>query len=77
VTPETAPATLSLLGVGYIGGSVALAARAAGRAARVVGYDPDPRAAETARARGIIDQAAASPEEAVAGAGLVVLAAPV
>jgi prephenate dehydrogenase len=77
VKPESEPATLSLLGVGYIGGSVALAARAAGWADRVVGFDPDPRASDIARARGIIDEAAASPEQAVTGARLVVLAAPV
>jgi prephenate dehydrogenase len=68
---------MSLLGVGYIGGSLALAARAAGRVSRVVGYDPDPQALAVARARGIIDASAATPDQAVASARLVVLAAPV
>jgi cyclohexadieny/prephenate dehydrogenase len=68
---------MALLGTGYIGGSVALAARRAGVAARVIGYDQDPAAAALARERGILDQTAASPEQAVAGAALVVLAAPV
>jgi len=76
VTTESAFSPLALLGTGYIGGSVALAARRAG-VARVVGYDPDPAAAAVARERGVIDEAAASPEQAVAGAALVVLAAPV
>jgi prephenate dehydrogenase len=68
---------MALLGAGYIGGSVALAARQAGVTARVVGFEQDPAAAVVARERGIIDEAAASPEAAVAGAALVVLAAPV
>jgi len=77
VTTEGSFSPLALLGAGYIGGSVALAARRAGLAARVIGYDQDPAAAATARERGILDEAAATPEEAVAGAALVVLAAPV
>jgi prephenate dehydrogenase len=77
VPPAVPPSSLALLGVGYIGGSVALAARRAGRAARVVGYDPDARAIAVARAVGIIDHAAATPAEAVAGASVVVLAGPV
>jgi prephenate dehydrogenase len=56
---------------------VALAARRAGVAARVIGYDQEPAAAATARERGIVDETTATPEEAVAGAALVVLAAPV
>lgn len=68
---------MALLGVGYIGGSVVLAARAAGLVSRVVGYDPDPAALTRARVRGIIDDAAAAPDTAVRGAALVVLAAPV
>jgi prephenate dehydrogenase len=75
--PESPTATLALIGVGYIGGSVALAARAAHLARRIVGYDPDPGAAAVARVRNMIDEAAPSPEAAVEGAGLVVLAAPV
>jgi prephenate dehydrogenase len=68
---------MALLGAGYIGGSVALAARQAGVTTRVVGYEQDPNAAAVARERGIIDEIAPSPEAAVAGAALVVLAAPV
>jgi cyclohexadieny/prephenate dehydrogenase len=77
VTTEPSFSPLALLGAGYIGGSVALAARRAGLATRVIGYDQDPAAAAVARERGIVDEAAATPEEAVAGAALVVLAAPV
>ena len=68
---------LALLGVGYIGGSAALAARRAGVVGAVVGYDPSPEATQAAMRLGIIDAIAASPEAAVAGAAIVLLAAPV
>jgi prephenate dehydrogenase len=75
LSSENAP--LALLGLGYMGGSLALAARGLGISGRAVGYDPDPQAAAVARQRGIVDAVAATPVEAVAGARLVVLAAPV
>jgi prephenate dehydrogenase len=68
---------MALLGVGLIGGSAALAWKAAGCVARVVGHDPDHEALRTARELGVIDVAAASVREAVADADLIVLAAPV
>lgn len=77
MTPPDRFSPLALLGAGYIGGSVALAARRAGLAERVVGYDPQPSAAAAAKELGIVDETAAMPEQAVRGARLVVLAAPV
>jgi prephenate dehydrogenase len=71
------PESLALLGVGYMGGSLALAARRAGVATEVVGYDPDPAVGKLAVERAIVDRMAATPAEAVRGARLVVLAAPV
>jgi prephenate dehydrogenase len=68
---------LALLGVGYIGGSAALAARRAGVVGKIVGYDPSPEATQAAIRLGIIDATSATPLEAVAGASLVLLAAPV
>jgi prephenate dehydrogenase len=68
---------LALLGVGYMGGSLALAARRAGLVDRVVGYDPTPEAAAVALERGIVDTVVTHAEEAVADARLVVLAGPV
>jgi prephenate dehydrogenase len=67
---------LAILGTGLIGASVALAAKRDG-ATRVTGYDPDPSTLETAVERGAVDDAAASTEEALAGADLAVVAAPV
>jgi prephenate dehydrogenase len=66
---------LTVLGVGLIGGSIGLAARAGG--AEVVGFDPDDAVLDAARERGAIDHAAASVAEAVTGAGAVFACAPV
>jgi prephenate dehydrogenase len=68
---------LALLGVGYIGGSAALAARRAGVVGHVIGYDTNPQATLAARQSGIVDIVAASPEDAARGASLILLAAPV
>ncbi|HET8606369.1 MAG TPA: prephenate dehydrogenase/arogenate dehydrogenase family protein [Gaiellaceae bacterium] len=68
---------LAVIGTGLIGASVALAAKRAGAAERVAGWDLDGDALATATERGAVDEAAATPEEAVAGAELVVVAAPI
>jgi prephenate dehydrogenase len=60
-----------------MGGSLALALRAAGRVSRVVGYDAAEGVGERARARGIVDESVAEAAEAVRGAELVILAVPV
>jgi prephenate dehydrogenase len=67
----------ALLGVGYIGGSAALAGRAAGLLGQRVGYDPEPRAVAAAQRNGVIDESATTPEAAVREASFVLLAAPV
>ncbi|MGB8296560.1 MAG: prephenate dehydrogenase/arogenate dehydrogenase family protein [Polyangia bacterium] len=68
---------LALIGVGYIGSSAVLAARRAGLVGSATGYDVDAKAGPLALARGVVDQMADSAESAVAGASLVLLAAPV
>jgi prephenate dehydrogenase len=68
---------LALLGVGLVGGSLALALRDAGTVTEVVGHDIDADALRRARERGVIDRAAAGVAEAVTGADVVVLAVPV
>lgn len=68
---------LALIGVGLIGGSLALAARAASRVTHVIGADRDRAALAQALALGVIDSAADSAAKAVAGADLVVIAVPV
>ena len=67
---------LAVLGLGLLGGSVALAAKSRGTAARVVGAGRRRHALEAARARGVVDEVADF-ETAVRGADLVVLATPV
>lgn len=66
-----------IVGVGLIGGSFALGLKAAGAVERVVGLGRSAQALARARELGIIDEAAASPQEALRGADLVLLAAPV
>ena len=64
-----------VVGTGLIGGSVGLAARAAGHV--VVGYDLDRERVERAQALGVVDVVAANLAEAVRDADLVVVATPV
>src|SRR3954470_19523870 len=66
---------LAVLGVGLIGGSIGLAARAGG--AEVAGFDTDADVLASARERGAIDRAASSVADAVNGADAVFACAPV
>ncbi len=68
---------LAVMGAGQIGGSVALAARAAGAVTEVVAWSRTQEKLDRARALGIIDRAAPSAAEAARGAALVVIATPV
>jgi prephenate dehydrogenase len=68
---------LAILGVGLIGGSVALALKQAGRVAHVVGHGRNRANLDTALKLGVIDEIADSAEVAVAGADFVLLAMPV
>lgn len=67
---------VAILGLGLLGGSVALAARERGAARRVVGTGRRREALEAAVRAGVVD-ATASVERAVEAADLVVLATPV
>jgi prephenate dehydrogenase len=69
-----APRRLTIVGTGLIGASVGLAARTNG--ARVAGWDPDPASLEAAAERDAVEPAG-SLAEALGGAELVVIAAPV
>ncbi|MCA1246994.1 prephenate dehydrogenase/arogenate dehydrogenase family protein [Massilia sp. MS-15] len=68
---------LVIVGTGLIGGSFALALKAAGQVGRVAALERSPQALARALERGIADEACASPEQALRGADLVLLAAPV
>jgi prephenate dehydrogenase len=68
---------VAVIGLGLMGGSIGLAAKARGLTWEIVGYT---RTAETGRKalrRGAIDRLAATPAEAVSGADLAIFCAPV
>lgn len=68
---------VAFLGFGLIGGSVARALReSAASDVRLVAWSPTGVGPEAASADGILDAVATSPIEAIAGADLIVLAAP-
>lgn len=69
--------SLAVLGLGMMGGSVALAARARGSARVIAGWDPCAKACAKALATGIIDRVEMNALDAVADADMVVLACPV
>ena len=68
---------MAVIGVGQIGGSVALGARVAGAVTEVVAWSRTKEKLDRAQALGIIDRAARSTAEAARGAAIVVLATPV
>jgi prephenate dehydrogenase len=68
---------VAVIGVGLIGGSFALALKAAGACGSIVGVGRNPNNLARARELGVIDAQAADPAQAVRGADLVLLAAPV
>src|SRR5580698_10869443 len=68
---------MTICGVGLIGGSLALTARAHGLVERIVGLGRTQANLDVAIARGLIDFATRDPAEAARGADLVMLATPV
>jgi prephenate dehydrogenase len=67
--------TIAIIGLGLMGGSLALALK--GRCAAVHGIDPDPATLEMARQQNIVDRADSDPARLLPGADVVILAAPV
>ena len=68
---------MAVIGVGQIGGSVALSARVAGAVTEVVAWSRTREKLDRAQALGIIDRAARSTADAARGAAVEVLATPV
>ncbi|MDH3460615.1 MAG: prephenate dehydrogenase/arogenate dehydrogenase family protein [Burkholderiaceae bacterium] len=68
---------LGIIGCGLMGSSFALALKHAGLVARVVGYSKSPSTTDTAKKLGVIDVAAESALQAVAGSDIVLIAVPV
>ncbi len=68
---------IAIIGVGLLGGSLALACRERGLARHIVGYGRDRNNLETAVRRNVIDAYAEDLNSAVKGADLIVLCTPV
>jgi prephenate dehydrogenase len=68
---------LGVIGCGLMGGSFAMALRAAGQVAKVAGHSRSPSSSRRAVELGIIDEACEQAVEAVRGADLVLIAVPV
>jgi prephenate dehydrogenase len=68
---------ISILGLGLLGGSVAMAAKEAGVAREVVAWGRREEALAKAQAQGVVDSFHLDPREAVRGADFVLLAVPV
>jgi len=68
-------ARIAVVGLGLMGGSLAMALH--GQCAALYGVDPDASAVSLARQKGIVDRAACDPAGLLPDADLIVLAAPV
>jgi prephenate dehydrogenase len=70
------PGRVAFLGLGLIGGSIALALREAGYTGELVAWTPSGSGPREGLRRGIVDEAAADAGTALRGAELVILAGP-
>jgi prephenate dehydrogenase len=78
MTEAQGAATVCIVGLGLMGGSLALALREASEApARIVAVARNPKVLQAARASGAIDKGTSDLAEGVAGADTVILATPV
>lgn len=73
---HSGPRHIAIIGLGLIGGSLAIRLRERGLASRITGVEASPHHAAQALALGLVDQVVPL-EEAVDGASVVVLAIPV
>jgi len=67
----------AILGIGLLGGSIAMAGKKLGLIGSVAGYGRTPKRLEYALDHGIADETFTEPEDAVRGADLVVICTPV
>jgi prephenate dehydrogenase len=70
------PLRIAFLGFGLIGGSVAMALRAAGYTGAIAAWTPEGAGPAEGLRRGLVDDASSNPSDTVAGAGVVILAGP-
>jgi len=71
------PGTVTIIGVGLIGGSIGLALRARGLAGKVIGLGRTLESLEEAIRLGAIDEGTTDPNRSVAGADVAVVCTPV
>jgi prephenate dehydrogenase len=69
------PARIAILGLGLMGGSLALALK--GHCRSILAFDPDPETVSLARQVKVVDRVSSHLEEIVPQANLVILAAPI
>jgi cyclohexadieny/prephenate dehydrogenase len=70
-------ARVAIVGLGLLGGSIGLAAKARAPQVTTTGWDRDPAVRERAAARGLVGTVCDTPDAAVANADLVILCVPV
>ncbi|MEQ8516017.1 MAG: prephenate dehydrogenase/arogenate dehydrogenase family protein [Chromatocurvus sp.] len=73
---DTPPSTVAIIGLGLIGGSLALALRDAGAVRELLAWDTRADAMKEGLARGVIDRALDSPLDALVQADVIVLCVP-
>jgi prephenate dehydrogenase len=74
--PQQSIMTITIIGLGLIGGSLALSLRQHGLAQRLIGVEANPAYARRALELGLVDEIALDLAAAVAPAGLVIVAVP-
>jgi prephenate dehydrogenase len=74
--PQQSIMTITIIGLGLIGGSLALSLRQHGLAQRLIGVEANPAYARRALELGLVDEIAPDLAAAVAPAGLVIVAVP-
>lgn len=78
VTPATSKQKqLTIIGLGLMGGSIAMAAKASHLFEKIVAYDVDKKSIQTAKKVGAIDNSEKTIAAAAKGAGLIVIAVPI
>jgi prephenate dehydrogenase len=70
------PGRLAILGLGQLGGSIALGARAAGLVTEIVGFGRSEESLARALSLGLVDRTTTDAREAVRGAATVVISTP-
>jgi|Deesub1362A_J573_1020465.scaffolds.fasta_scaffold00369_14 prephenate dehydrogenase len=68
---------IAIIGVGLIGGSIAMALKERGIRGRITGIGRNRERLKNARDKGIVDEYSTVPSEGVAGADLIILSTPV